>query len=460
MDNYIKHLITAIFFINTLHGKTDIKILNSTEENLYIEIEIDAITTADLYPKSIFVGLPNRILPETKIIYKEVSPIPFKSEQSNSYIFSWTKIQKLKNLNMAVLKIDPRISNNSYINKLRIEMKYRESNQNHRLAKKNESIILSNKIINWNIAKRWVINNKRKVSRVSEQPSGKWVSLQVYEDGIYTISSSLLKNTVDDIDNYDPRALMLFMSSALGRAMTQDTDIPISENMIEIPIVFEGESDGIFDDDDKIIFYGRGHSGFDINGDIVEWKQNLYFNSNKCWILLPDDHSLRGKRIQPSIEPEEISLTLDYGLSYYHYELDLVNPELSGLNWFGAQIASGSSQVISTNSPHAKENVDGIIELKLKGYSTNGSINTYHSIDLHANGPNINKIGNTVSWSGNGTRIISGSIQGENLNQSSNSFFIQNNSTDNNSSPYIDYLKIKYGRKLIFDSNVIEFFSP
>ena len=83
-----------------------------------------------------------------------------------------------------------------------------------------------------------------------------------------------------------------------------------------------------------------------------------------------------------------------------------------------------------------------------------------HSIDLHANGPNINKIGNTVSWSGNGTRIISGSIQGENLNQSSNSFFIQNNSTDNNSSPYIDYLKIKYGRKLIFDSNIIEFFSP
>ena len=208
--------------------------------------------------------------------------------------------------------------------------------------------------------------------------------------------------------------------------------------MIEVPIAFEGESDGIYDDEDKIIFYGRGNSGFDIAGDVVEWKQNLYFNSNKCWILLPDDHSLRGKRIQQSLEPEEISLTLDYGLSYYHYELDLVNPELSGLNWFGAQIASGSSQVISTNSPHAKENVDGIIELKLKGHSTNGSINTYHSIDLHANGPNINKIGNTVSWSGNGTRIISGSIQGENLNQSGNSFFIQNNSTDNNSSPYID----------------------
>ena len=71
-----------------MYGKTDIKILNSTQETLYIEIEIDAITAADLYPKSIFVGLPNRILPETEIIYKEESPIPFKSEQSNSSIFS------------------------------------------------------------------------------------------------------------------------------------------------------------------------------------------------------------------------------------------------------------------------------------------------------------------------------------------------------------------------------------
>ena len=148
MYNNIKYIITAFFFINTLYGKTDIKILNSTEETLYIEIEIDAITAADLYPKSIFVGLPNRILPETEIIYKEESPIPFKSEQSNSSIFSWTNIQKLKNLNTAVLKIDPKSSNNSYFNILRIKMYFRESNQKHRLAKKNESIILSNKIIN------------------------------------------------------------------------------------------------------------------------------------------------------------------------------------------------------------------------------------------------------------------------------------------------------------------------
>ena len=460
MQKIFNYILATITLVNFSYSKTDIKILRSTEKSLYLEIEIDAVTSADLFPKSIFVGLPNKLLPTTEIIYKEESSAPFKSEKSNSGIFTWSNLQLLKNLNTVVLKIDPKSSDGSYFNKIHIKMNFQDGVQVHRLANKNEAKLLSNKIINWEIAKNWVIKKRKKPSRSLNQIEGKWISFQLSEDGLYKINSGLLINTFDDLDTYDPRSLMLFMSPDLGRSKSQNTNIPISDNMIEIPIIFEGESDGVFNNTDNIIFYGRGHSGFDINNDIVEWNQNLYFNSNKCWILLPDDSSLRGKRIQQASEPEEINLTLDYGLSYYHYEPDLVNPELSGLNWFGPSIPSGSSQVISTDSPHAKENVDAIIELKLKGYSTNGSLNTYHSIDLHANGPNVNKIGNTVSWSGNGTRLIAGTIQGEYLNQNGNSFFIQNNSTDNNSSPYIDYLKIHYGRKLIFDSNLLEFFSP
>ena len=37
-----------------------------------------------------------------------------------------------------------------------------------------------------------------------------------------------------------------------------------------------------------------------------------------------------------------------------------------------------------------KINVDGTIELKLKGHSTSGSLNTFHSIELHANELNAN----------------------------------------------------------------------
>jgi len=461
LKKYFKYIITLITIINILYSKTDIKILKSTDTALHLEIETHAKTAADLYTKSIFVGLPSAILPNTRIVYTEELPIPFESEKSNSDIFNWSKVQKNKNLNTAVLIINPKSNGSSYYNKIKIELSFQNINQEYRLANKNESKTLSNKIINWQIAKNWVINSPfRKTTTPSIPSSGHWISFKVFEDGMYSIKYDLLKGVFNGIDNYNPKSLMLFTSQTLGRAKSQETNLPIIDNMIEIPVIIEGQSDEIFDSDTRIIFYGRGHSGFDINGEIVKWDQNLYFNSNTYWIFVPEDNSLLGKRIQMAINPDEINLTLDYGLSYLHSELDLINLDLSGLNWYGPSIPSGSSQIITTDSPNAKENVDALIELKLKGHSTSGSANTAHSINLHANGQNTNKIGNTIYWSGNGTRSISGSIQGESLNQSGNTFFIQNISSDNNSSPYIDYLTIKYGRKLIFDSNELEFYSP
>ena len=462
MQNQVKNVVTfIIIIINSLFCKTSIKIIKNTEKELHIEIITNVKTAADLYTKSIFIGLPSEELPKTKLIYTEKKPIPFKSEISKSDIFSWSKIQKNKNLNTAVLMINPKSVGSFYFNKIILELYFQNINQKYRLANKNETKILSNKIINWEIAKKWVINNEiKETKKKSILSSGHWLRFQVNEDGMHAINYDLLKNTFSDIDNYNPQSLMLFTSPNLGRSKNQDTNLPIVDNMIEIPIIIEGESDETFDNNSRIIFYGSGNSGFDINGGVVKWNQNLYFNSNTYWIFLPEDNTINGKRIQKAIEPDEIDLTLDYGLSYFHSEIDLINLDQSGLNWYGPTVSSGSSQIITTDSPHAKEDVDALIELKLKGYSTSGAVNTFHRINLHANGPSTNKIGNTISWSGNGNRSISGSISGEKLSQNGNTFFVQNISTDGNSSPYIDNLTIKYGRKLIFDSNELEFYSP
>ena len=460
MYENIKYLLIGSIFINTLYSKTDIKIISSTEKNLVFELDISVNTVADLFPKSIFIGLPNGLLPEAEIVTIEESQTTIQSDNPISNIIEWASIQKLKNLNTATLKIFPKISANSYLNKIRINIVFKKDESSYRTADKNESKILSNKIINWSQAKNWVVDQKRISKRTGEWPSGTWLSFKLYKDDLYSINYELLKGPIENIDVHDHRSIMLFMSPELGRSKNQDINVSISENLIEIPIIIEGESDGYFNQNDSIIFYGRGHSGFDTDGDDAYWNQNLYFNYNTCWILFPEDNSIRGKRIEQSIAPDEINLTLDYGLSYYHFENDLVNLELSGLNWYGSSVISGSSQPISTNTLNAKENVDGIIELKIKGHSTNGSLNTFHSIEMHINEPNSNKIGNTISWSGNGTRTISATITGQDLHRLGNTFFINNISSDNNSSPYIDYLAIKYGKELIFSEQGLEFFSP
>ena len=426
MHRNIKNLLVGFIFLNILFSKTDIKILSNTEQNLLIELDFSVITAADLFPKSIFVGLPNKLLPETEIILSEESEISFQNDIPVSNVIEWANIQKLKNLNTATLKVSPKISASSYLKKIRINIFFKKNQNSYRSANKNESKILSKKIINWDQAKYWLLKEQRTTKRAEELPSGTWLSFEVLKDNIYSINYETIKEKIDNINTYNPRSIMLFMSPQLGRAKSQETNLNISENLIEIPILFEGEADGYFDENDRIIFYGRGHSGFDINGENVDWNQNLYQNSNKCWILLPDDNSIIGKRMEQSIKPEEVSLTLDYGTSHYHYENDLVNLEASGLNWYGSSIASGSSQPISTNTPNPKENVDCTIELKIKGYSSSGSLDTFHSLEVHLNEPNSNKIGNTISWSGNGIRTFSASMPGQNFNMFENTFFINN----------------------------------
>ena len=460
--NILKIFITLFLLsLNISIGRTKVEVIKSTKNGLTLKISRALKTSADIYPNYIFIGLPSNDPPDIKTIsYQELNS-PFQTEKFSERLFEIHSIQKHQNLNVAVLKINPVNKNNKIINELHLQVTYKSNENIYRKALLNEETLLSKKIINWDKSKNWFIVNKAS-SRVktSSYPLGKWISFKVNDDGIKQISFQKLKEIFSEINFQDPRSIMLYSDSNLGRAKSYQTNIPIPENLIELPIIVEGEENGIFDSNDKIIFYAQGPSGFDSKENSPEWSQNLYFNTSQYWILFPENNELRGKRILPGNEPAQIDITLDYGISHFHHEIDIVNPEQSGLRWFGPSIQNGSTQIISTNISNAEGEVDCYVELKLKGNSLNGSSATYHSVELYANSTNQNKIGGTSSWTGNGFRTISGIISGEKLEPIENNFFINNISSDGNSSPLIDYLKIRYGKKLIFDSKSFDFFSP
>ena len=71
MQKHFKYIITLITIVNILYSKTDIKIIKSTDTTLHFEIETHLKTAADLYTKSIFVGLPSAVIPKTRLVYTE-----------------------------------------------------------------------------------------------------------------------------------------------------------------------------------------------------------------------------------------------------------------------------------------------------------------------------------------------------------------------------------------------------
>ena len=143
---------------------------------------------------------------------------------------------------------------------------------------------------------------------------------------------------------------------------------PILDNLIEVSIFIKGEDDGVFNDDDKIIFYARGPSGFDITNNNLNWNQNIYFNSNSCWLFIPEDNDARGRRIASANQPET-GIIIDYCTSYSHLESDLINLEASGTQWVGNPIPAGTSQPIILNLPNPKIGSEITIFSKFKGYS-------------------------------------------------------------------------------------------
>ena len=67
------------------------------------------------------------------------------------------------------------------------------------------------------------------------------------------------------MSNVNPRSISFYMHKNLGRSKSRAFNQNIEPNLIEVPILVEGEEDGSFDPNDRIIFFGNGSSGYDIS---------------------------------------------------------------------------------------------------------------------------------------------------------------------------------------------------
>ena len=455
-----RFLFTVLIISSGLFASVKTKIIHSSHKNLIIQVVTEPVTTADLFPSSFIVGLPGLKIPKTQIRYYGKSPNPFPSfNKEKKTEFDWHDLQKLQNLSCAVLEIDPKTKDGNFYEIVEIHIQFDSFDYSIRKPKSTENTLLANRIINWDSAKDWLLPEKRSVKKIQSFPTGKWINFDILKDGMKMITQEDLTDIIPTISIHDPRAYMLFMGAEQGRSRSQAVNLPIKDNLVEISIHIDGESDGSFDSEDRIIFYGRGPSGFELKTSEVNWEQNLYFTSNTCWLLLPDDNSLRGKRVSQSLVPESTSLTLDYGLSFYHTEMDLINPEGSGLQWVSTSIPAGGSQIISAILPNPKSAVDANITVQFMGNYSSGNNNSNHIMELHHNSSDGVQVGNTLSWAGTGLRSITGTISGGELNSGNNAFYAHNKSNGGSSSPFFDFFDIYYGR-LLDDAESYEFFSP
>tara|TARA_B100001250_G_scaffold393375_1_gene396106 strand:+ start:1351 stop:5055 length:3705 start_codon:yes stop_codon:yes gene_type:complete len=454
----IKRLILMFFFLSQVSGKVSKKILQSNEEVLKIRVDILATSESDLYPSRFLIGLPSKKLPKVRVEMLEKTILPFKSQQSIIKNYEWINQQKLKGLQTATLKISSLASKNEYFKTILIEIIFDKDRSGHSIATLEQSNFLEDRILNWNIAKSWSLKKPIKIPKKITSFNGRWVNLKVPEDGIYSIPYSALEFILDDIAEIDPRSISIFTNKNLGRSKSPSFNQTIEDNLIELKIKVNGEEDGIFDPNDKIIFYGRGSSGFDLKDMDYKWNQNLYFKSNNYWIYLPNNSFERGRRINFLDQPNN-GILINYGLVNHHIEPDLINLESSGTEWLWNPISNGNSHTVLLNLENPKNGVNFSIKSRFRGNSNNEGIFSQHNLNFTFGSLNGDQIGTNLLWSGSASRTFSESSIDLDLNDGLNIFYVKNISNDIDSYPYIDYFEIQYGRTLDF-SNSYHFIPP
>ena len=277
--------------------------------------------------------------------------------------------------------------------------------------------------------------------------TGNWYRFYIQKSGAYLINKSFLSSLGINPNDVDPRNIRIYGNGGRMLPLLNSEYYPIdlTENAIEVL----GENDGVFDNDDAIIFYGEGVDNWNENsktfGNLYEEKSYYYLNYDLG----------TGKRIINAPQPTGDATTLFTVFDdEVFYEKDLVNIGKIGRRWYGENFKTNNEQTFNFSFPNVVIGSQLILNAAFAGKSV---VSTNFKID--ANGTNIANVG----LSPNSGQLFSVS---ETFNQFAVADNIALKLTYNNfgvptSEGYLDYISIKskrnltgYGKQFRFQNNL------
>lgn len=172
------------------------------------------------------------------------------------------------------------------------------------------------------------------LSALSQGGNDTWLKLKVRENGIYRIGYDDLKNAGLNPDNINPSLIRLFAFPTGMLPQANSTPRPAGNQ--EVAITINGESDGRFDREDEILFYGQGPDKYEYRNskNIFAYENNLYSDDNFYFLRIGD---AAGHRIPKSNLTAGTRPVVNHYSDFGYYETDQYNDLKSGREWFGEQ---------------------------------------------------------------------------------------------------------------------------
>lgn len=179
--------------------------------------------------------------------------------------------------------------------------------------------------------------------------SGDWIRLGVVNTGVHQLTRGYLQSIGIDMDNINPKTIKIY---GMGAGMLPQKN---SENrfddLFELSIQVNGESDGVFNEGDAVLFFGQSQQDvwrFNATNSRFVRENNIYADTTYYFLTYG---GANGKRIatQPTAAP---STRTSSGMDVlYAYENDRVNLIKSGRLWLGEDFDKTTQRNFTVNLP-------------------------------------------------------------------------------------------------------------
>ena len=209
------------------------------------------------------------------------------------------------------------------------------------------------------------VKSKPTYATRSAMASGEWYKIGLAETGIYKLTASDLTELGINVSQLDPRQIRIYHNG--GGVLPELNATARPDDLVEVPIYVAGESDGRFDNNDYILFYGRGPVCWKFDAERMAYThiQNAYDDYAYAFVVVGLG---QGKRIsfadQPTGSANEI---VNQFLDYQVHEKDLYNVFRVGRTYYGDKMEYTSTQSFDFTFPNVITSLPCTVKTALAG---------------------------------------------------------------------------------------------
>ena len=220
----------------------------------------------------------------------------------------------------------------------------------------------------------------RNYAQNSVLAAGNWYKIGLTKDGIYKLDYDFLESIGLNMLVVDPRNIRIYGNG--GGMLPYDNSVFRYDDLAENTIYVEGESDGIFDTNDYVLFYGQGTTRWKLNGSYYNHIINQY--SDTTYYFITADLGM-GKRVNLQNSLPTYNITVNSFDDLQYYDKDQTNLIKTGRDWFGESFNIVTSANFIMTFPNIDLNSNAHVVARLASRTIGASSNFTVDVSGQAN---------------------------------------------------------------------------